>query len=248
VQLTPESRAALEAADDVLYLVTDPSAELWFQRLVPQSRSLHTLYRVGKDRGETYTEMVETILAPLRDGRKVCVAFYGHPGVFVHPSHEAIGRARAEGIEARMLPAVSAEDCLFSDLGIDPGRHGCQSYEATDFLIHGRTVDPSAYLVLWQIAFLGNVRYSPEPGRRGLPVLVEYLERWYPHDHGIVLYEASPYPVGGPAIERVALSTLTAAEVPPMSTLVVPPAAAPRTDRAMIERLGMLEPAEDLSR
>jgi hypothetical protein len=34
-----------------------------------------------------------------------------------------------------MLPAVSAEDCLFADLGVDPGAAGCQSHEAADFLI-----------------------------------------------------------------------------------------------------------------
>jgi hypothetical protein len=37
-----------------------------------------------------------------------------------------------------MLPGISAEDCLFADLGIDPGIYGCQSYEATDFLANGR--------------------------------------------------------------------------------------------------------------
>jgi hypothetical protein len=36
-----------------------------------------------------------------------------------------------------MLPAISAEDCLFADLGVDPADHGCPSYEATDFLVHG---------------------------------------------------------------------------------------------------------------
>src|SRR5437773_2103233 len=74
----------------------------------------------GKPRRETYAEMVEELLAPVRAGHNVCAAFYGHPGVFVNPGHEAIRRARAEGFPARMLPAVSALDCLVADLGIDP--------------------------------------------------------------------------------------------------------------------------------
>src|SRR2546429_6584747 len=44
-------------------------------------------------------------------------------------------QAREEGFEAEMLPAVSAEDCLFADLGVDPGDEGCQSFEATSFLL-----------------------------------------------------------------------------------------------------------------
>jgi hypothetical protein len=216
-------------------------AATWFERLVPGARSLLGLYGVGKIRGETYAEMVEEILAPVREGRNVCVAFYGHPGVFVLPSHEAMRVARLEGLDARMLPAISAEDCLFADLGVDPAQNGCQSYEATDLLIHRRPVDPTVYLVLWQIAWLGNVRYSPTPGKEHLPVLIEYLERFYPSDHEAILYEASPYPVGRPQIQRVRLSELPAAEVSPMATLCVPPAAPPTPDRQMLERLGLLE-------
>jgi hypothetical protein len=186
--------------------------------------------------------MIEEILAPVREGRTVCAAFYGHPGVFVSPSHEAIRLARLEGLEARMLPAVSAEDCLFADLGVDPGRSGCQSYEATDLLIHGRTVDPSAYLVLWQIAWLGNVRYSPTPSQEHLPVLIEYLERFYPPDHESFLYEASPYAVGGPQIQRIRLSELPTTDISPMATLCIPPVSPPTPDREMIERLGAVSP------
>jgi hypothetical protein len=213
---------------------------------VPHAKSLVGLYGVGKNRGETYREIVETILAPVRAGRKVCAAFYGHPGVFVLPAHEAIRRARLEGLGAGMLPAISAEDCLFAEVGFDPGS-GCQSYEATDLLIHRRTIDPSAYLVLWQVAWLGNVRYSPTPSREHLPVLVEYLQRFYPPEHEVILYEASPYPVGGGQIVRLALSELPAADVAPMATLCIPPAEARPADRGVLERLGMLEPFGGLS-
>ena len=86
----------------------------------------------------------------------MCAVFYGHPGVFVNPSHRAVAQARAEGFRAAMLPGVSAEDCLFADLGLDPGAHGCQSYEATDFVIRRRSCYPSALLILWQVGALGE--------------------------------------------------------------------------------------------
>jgi hypothetical protein len=140
-----------------------------------------------------------------------------------------------------MLPAVSAEDCLFADLGIDPATNGCQSYEATDLLIHRRALDPTAYLVVWQIAWIANVRYSPTPSQAHVPVLVEYLEGFYPGDHEVVLYEASPFPVGAAQMRRVRLGDLRSTDIPPMATLCVPPVSPPSVDRAMTERLGLHE-------
>src|SRR5205809_2021168 len=48
--------------------------------------------------------------AGARGGSLTCLACYGHPGVFVYPSHEAIRRARAEGYVARILAGISSED------------------------------------------------------------------------------------------------------------------------------------------
>src|SRR5581483_10712284 len=141
-----------------------------------------------------YEALVEEILAHVRHGFKVCAAFYGHPGEFVAPSHEAVRRARAEGFRARMLPGVSAEDCLFADLGVDPARFGCQSYEATEFLVHGRSVDPTAALVLWQLGTVGNAAAAESAAPVGLAVLVDVLLESYPPEHAVVVYEASPYP------------------------------------------------------
>src|SRR5205814_2025529 len=119
------------------------------------------------------------------------------------PSHEAIARARAEGYPARMLPGISAEDCLFADLGLDPAEAGCQSFEATDFLLHERPADASVPLVLWQISVIGEFGTSGAPNRAGLAVLAERLAGSHGPDHEVVLYEASPFPVGGPIIDRV---------------------------------------------
>ena len=168
-QLTPEARAAFESADVALYLVADPVEVGVLERLNPRARSLYDHYEVGRPRQEIYDRMAEEILTEVRSGHTVCAAFYGHPGIFVSPSHQALLTARAEGYPARMLPAVSAEDCLFADLGVDPGEFGCQSYEATDFLLRRRQVDPSAALVLWQVAVIGERVYAREPPRNGSP-------------------------------------------------------------------------------
>jgi siroheme synthase len=239
-QVTPEAAAVIERADDVLYLVTQPLTAQWIERTNPHSRSLEGLYAPGKPRRETYAEMVDELLAPVRAGRAVCAAFYGHPGVFVRPGHEAVCRARAEGHHARMLPAVSALDCLVADLGIDPAATGLQSYEATDFLVHRRRADPAVLLVLWQIGVVGELGVTMKPRRENLELLVERLAETYPLDHEAILYEASPYPlVADPVVLRLPLEELPDARVPLLSTLVVPQARGPRRDPEVAARLGL---------
>jgi uncharacterized protein YabN with tetrapyrrole methylase and pyrophosphatase domain len=240
--LTPEARTAIERADIVLSLVTEPVMQDFLEQLNPNTRSLHTLYEVGETRGDAYEAMTEEILRHVREGRKVCAAFYGHPGVFVAPSHEAVRRARAEGFEARMLPSISAEDCLFADLGVDPSRFGCQSYEATDFLVHSRRIDPTAALVLWQIGTVGSVVAAEGPRPTGLAVLVEALLEHYPPDHGVTVYEASPYPGFDPLVRPVPLAELAPEHVTALATLYVPPREPARLDIMMLDRLGLPRP------
>ena len=222
--MTSEARAAIESADEVLYLVTDPISAEGIERLNPNARPLADCYVEGAHRRDAYARMVEEILTPVRSGRRVCAAFYGHPGVFVLPSHQAIEQARREGYSARMLPGVSAEDCLFADLGVDPARTGCQSYESTRFLEDRPVVEPRAALVLWQIGVAGSSNHSAEPHAPALDALVRVLCTIYGDDHEVVVYEASRYAGVDPLVRRVPLNGLAKA-VTPASTLYVPPLA-----------------------
>ena len=248
--VTRETQACLERADEVLYLVPDPVAVAWLESLNPNARPLHEHYEPGKPRARTYEAMVDEILERVRDGGDVCVAFYGHPGVFVNPTHEAVRRAREEGFAARMLPGISAEDCLFADLGIDPADAGCQSYEATDLLLHRRRIDPSVPLVLWQAGVVGNLDYAPEGDASHLPLLVDYLARLYPRDHAVVMYEASSYAVADARVETIALEALADAAVSPMATLYLAPAERRERDPEAARRFGLQreETAEAASR
>src|ERR1043166_2834267 len=139
-QLTREGAAWLTNADKILFCVSEPLTRDWILGFRPDAEDLAKFYADGKDRRHTYEEMVEAILAPLRAGNRVCAAFYGHPGIFVSPSHEAVRRAREEGYRAFMLPGISAEACLYAELGIDPAEHGCLSYEASEWLVFGHSL------------------------------------------------------------------------------------------------------------
>ncbi|HYT78674.1 MAG TPA: SAM-dependent methyltransferase [Actinomycetota bacterium] len=237
LQTTSEARSAIEKADKVLYLL-DPVGARWVQILNPTAESLDNFYSIDRPRLDTYRMMVEEIMAWVRKGLDVCVAFYGHPGVFVDPSHDAIRRAQREGFEARMMPGVSAEDCLIADLGFDPGQWGLHSYEATEFLLHRRVADPSVHLILWQVGALGEMRARKGPNPAAFGTLVDRLAERYGSDHEVVLYQASPYPIGGSSINRLRLADLVTADVSPMSTLYVPPAARPASDLGMAEMFG----------
>ena len=220
---TPEARASWQSADEALFLVADPVAAALLTDLNPRARSLHELYRLGLPRLDAYEAMIEAILSPLQAGRVVCAAFYGHPGIFVYPGHEAVRRARSEGFEARLLPGISALDCLWCDLGVDPALAGCQIYHATDFLHDERTPDTRATLILLQISVIGQPAHLDQPDWSGLPQLVDYLGRFYPGDHEVIGYEASPYSVARPIVERIALAELASAALTSAMTLVVPP-------------------------
>lgn len=231
-QMTVEAIAWIKRADIVLYVVGDPVAEDMIAALNPNAVSLQTLYSSDVKRIDTYNAMVERLLTEVRAGKTVCGVFYGHPGVFVYPSHEAIKMARAEGYPAVMLPGISAEDCLFADIGVDPATTGCSSYEATDWLFNARPTDPASAMVLWQIGILGNEGYDPI-GRYPtplMPLLIAKMARWYPLSHRVAVYEAAvqfgcrPTIVWGP-IGGLARTPLTAA-----STLYVPAARVTRPD------------------
>lgn len=221
--LTAEASAAITSADHVLFLAGDLVTERAVRELSPQATSLATCYGNGGSRRDAYERMVEAILAPARAGSRVCAAFYGHPGMFVLPSHEAIKRARAEGIEARMLPGISALDCLFADLGVDPAAVGCQTYEAGDFLRRRPVVEPRAVLVLWQVGVAGDDGRGESRPAPAVPAVAEALRAWYADSHELIVYEASSYPGVPPSILPVRLGRLADAEITPRSTVYVPP-------------------------
>jgi len=236
-QMTTEAIAWIREADKVLYVVGDPVAEHLIHELNPSgAESLQTFYGEGKDRMTTYEQMIERILVCVRSGLRVCGVFYGHPGVFVYPSHEAVVRARREGYSAVMLPGVSAEDCLFADVGIDPAATGCLSYEATDFLFNRRAMDPASALVLWQIGILGNGRYRAE-GRYEtplMPFLIRKLAACYPLQHQSIVYEAAVHIGCQPRMTRVPIQGLNHVDLSAASTLFIPPAVATVPDYRLL--------------
>lgn len=240
--ITPLARSHIDKADVVFVGVSDGIVEHWLRGMHPDVRSLQGFYREGTSRMQSYRCMVEAMLTEVRAGRRVCGAFYGHPGVFALPPHKAIEIARSEGYAAHMEPGISAEDCLYADLGFDPGKVGCQHFEASQLMFYRRRIDPSAYLVVWQVGLAGDqslARFSTGAAYR--QVLVDVLARDYPLDHEVIIYRVATLPIEAPRIERLRLRDLPQADLDQHVTLVLPPAIALQPDREILERLAALD-------
>lgn len=224
-QTTLEAVECIKTADVLFYAVVEPTTELWLRQLQPTAISLADLYAPGKPRAKTYAEMTARMVSAVRRGARVCAAFYGHPGAFVDASHRAIRTLRREGYRARMFPGISADGCLYADLGINPGARGVQSFEATDFLLSRRRFDPTSGLVLWQVGVLGEpdarLKGACRPER--LRFLTRVLSRAYPSRHRLVVYYAPTFPAHDAIVQRLELRGLASAVVHPMALLYVPP-------------------------
>ena len=240
--ISPLARSYIEQADVVFAGVSDGLVEQWLQRMHADVRSLQPYYAHGKSRMRTYRQMVDAMLVEVRAGRRVCGVFYGHPGVFAWVPHKAIETARSEGYHARMEPGISAEDCLYADLGIDPGTCGCQHFEASQLLIYRRRIDPSAWLILWQAGLAGDrslKRFSTGAAYR--QVLVDVLARDYPLEHEVIVYQAATLPIGQPRIDRTTLRALPGAQLGMADTLAIRPALPMEPDEEIRARLAALD-------
>ena len=238
--ITQESRNYLEHAQKVLYLVADPVTERWIKRLNPTAELLYGYYGDDKLRSITYQEMADRIMLYVRKGLHVCAAFYGHPGIFVSPSSISLKVLRAEGYKTEMVPGISAIDFLFCDLGLDPFR-GAEIFESTNVLIRSRNVDTACFVILLQVASVGDLGFrSAGFDKRNLPVLMEHLSGLYGPEHEVFIYQAAHYPVCRPVIRKIPVSKLCDSQVTGISTLCIPPLREPAIDPAMLARLGLV--------
>jgi tetrapyrrole methylase family protein / MazG family protein len=239
--LTIESKTFIESADKVLYLVNEPAMKEWLSACIPHAESLENAYVDNNLRRDTYHAITQSILQFLAQGQHICVVLEGHPLVFAKPALDAMLEAKKQGYRTFVSPGISAEDYLFADLLIDPGRFGCQSYEATDFLIHQRAFDGYSHLILWQISVIGlldNSTTNPHY-QQNMQLLIERLNLCYPLTHEVVLYEGSQYPHMSSNINMVRLAELPQLPVSRITTLYLPPAYKSAPDFDMIKRLNL---------
>jgi len=243
-QFTLEAQAHIQQADIVLYAAADPVTDMWIEKQNPNSFDLYQYYANDKNRIVTYVQMVERMLDEVRAGKYVCAVFYGHPGVFVTPSHNAIAIARREGYEAEMLPGISAEDCLYADLGVDPSIPGLQIFEATDLLLRQRRIDPTMNLIVFQVGCVGDVGFKFHGfENKNFGMLVDYLEEVYGPDHEVVNYVASMFNMAETTMATHKISDLrdpkVEASITGISTFFIRAAKVASNDQSVADKFGL---------
>ncbi|CZP76799.1 SAM-dependent methyltransferase [Legionella pneumophila] len=218
--LTEETKRIIQNADKVLYLVNENNIKQWIQREAKQAESLDPIYFSSDQRIEAYQAITDYITEEYKKLSVLCVVFYGHPTVFADSALNAVRQINKDGGDAIILPAVSAQDCLCSDLEIDLGDQGCFSIEATELVLFERQIDIHSHLILWQVANFGRT-----DGKKSdkLSILKNYLYGYYPDDHNICLYEASSLPTQPPRIEWITLSNIDNTEISSTTTVYFPP-------------------------
>lgn len=238
--LTTEAITYIKQSDMVLYLVNDPVLKSWIQTQNKNTESLDFLYESSPFRAEAYQRITSYVLEHLYQKKHVCFALYGHPSVFSKPGLEAVKQAQKKGYLAKILPAISAEACLFADMLIDPGSSGCQSFEATDFLIHQRQFDASSHLILWQIDAVGIIDHGSTNNKKiGILLLLDYLKQYYQPINEIIIYEAAQYPGFEPKIVTTQLQNLADIQLSSLSTLYIPPIKTASCDQQILSTLGL---------
>jgi hypothetical protein len=252
-QLTLEAVKYIERADKVFYCVADPATAGYIKGRNASAIDLYEYYANSKARDETYIQMAEAMLAPVRTGLEVVGVFYGHAGSFVSPSRRALTIARSEGYKAVMLPGISAEDCLFADLLIDPSYPGAQTVEATDLIIRNRPLMTSGHVVIYQVGCVGQAGFTFQGYENNqFGYLSQRLEREYGGSHPVVNYKAAISPLAEPTIQRYTVADLSKADVQKTidttSTFYIPPKTLlPIADTAAITDAAWMSRASQLA-
>lgn len=238
--MTVEAKACIEKASKLLYLVNEPAIQKWLHHCNAHAESLEAAYTKYSLRTDTYQAITQSILSALKNNQHVCIVLEGHPVVFAKPALDAALIAKRAGIETNILPGISAEDYLFAELMIDPGTCGCQSYDATDFLIYHRAFDGCSHLILWQIGVIGMLSNDQHYDyKKAIEILINYLAIHYFPDHEIILFEGSQYPHIPSNIKKILLKELINASISRITTLYIPPIQKSVADLTMLKKLGI---------
>lgn len=233
--LTPATRRHIQAADLVFASHLDATSITTLQELHRDVRILCPGHDASTDSQHCDDEIAERVLEEIRRGKRVCVAFFGHPGTAATRTRMLVRAAHQEGFHTHVEPAVSVEGCIYANLGIDPVMYGCQQYDVRQIMLYRRSIDTSAYLILWQF---GSAEMRSTHRRE---LLMKVLAREYPLEHKLITYvpPTSHAPV---LVMKGTIGSLIELQASPLTAIVIPPATdllPDREIRAHMARLGL---------
>ena len=247
LQVTREVEQALRLCKKVFYLhPEDALVGRYLNTLGPTVVNIYGNYEEAVPRNKAYEGMIETVLEAAKATPPVSLALYGHPLVFVTPTKVICERAPKLGLSVKVLPGISALDCIFVDLGLDPCA-GLVMYEANDLLLRRYPLLPDVPCLIWQP---GTVESELFTLRQNKPArflrLKRYLLECYPPDHEVTIITCATNPAVDAKITKVALGDIETQHVRlhQGTTLYIPPSR-PRED-ADLELYDLLTSREHL--
>ena len=143
-----------------------------------------------------------------------------------------------------MYAGVSAEDCLFAEIGFDPSRPGSQTVEATDLLLRNRPLLTHSHVIIFQVGCVGLTGFNFKGFQNvHLDVLVDRLEKEYGENHPVVAFRDSQFRVFRSAVDRYQIRDLRKPEVQKritgITTFYLPPKSLLRTDLEVAKQFGL---------
>lgn len=241
-QVTRETERVLSACREVLYVDTGVATGPWLATLCDRVTDLYgESYAEGGARLDAYHHMAARTVEAALDHAPVAFAMQGHPLVYAYAPFLIRDMARALDLEVRVLPGITAMDCLFADLWLDPSVRGLQMYEATDLLLRARPLQPDVPALIWQVGNLETRLHTQRVSTaERFDRFAEHLLRFYPPGHPVTAYFAPPHPLMEPSAITFDLQDIGdhAADLHAGVTLYLPPASErPVRDADLLGRL-----------
>jgi uncharacterized protein YabN with tetrapyrrole methylase and pyrophosphatase domain len=242
-QITREVEAALCRSNEVLFVERSDALESYLATISTKLTDLATAaYQEGADRLEAYDTMAAMVIDAALDHPPVTFALYGHPLIFAYPPFQILQIAPLLNLRVKILPGISALDCLFVDLKLDPAQQGLQIYEATDLLLRRRPLQPDVPCLLWQIGVVETRLYTEGVSRpQRFERIKRYLLEHYPPDHEVVAVYSTKHPLLQSSFVRFALEDIEthADELHQGMTLYIPAVRQrPIADHELLELTG----------
>ena len=225
-QLTREAAEVVRRCRRTFVIDSGYGIPEYLQTLCPDVTELGTLYEPGRDRLRTYHRMAAEVVSAAVANSPVCLATYGHPWVYCHPTTLITRAASLLGLHVEVFPGVSSFDTLLVDLGTDIALSGIQMYEATDLLLRRRPIQSDVTCVIWQPTVVGDPTYHTGPYTvEQFTPLQKYLLGFYPAEHEAAIVTTKTYPLTRSVVQRLQLGDLAVElqRAPKVGTLYIPP-------------------------
>lgn len=192
-QLTKEAIKIIENSDKVFCVSTMEELKELEKSYGKKFYDLATdSYKEDENRLEAYFHMATKIIENSLYETYTVLALYGHPTIFALPPYLIHRVAKLFNKKVKIVSGISAMDCLFSDLVVDPATNGLLMYEATELLLSRRLILPDVSMLIWQV---GTIETSLYNNHENLPSrfknIKDYLLDFYPSSHPIYAYSSN---------------------------------------------------------